>query len=186
MKLDKKGFTLIELLAAMVILAAIMLVAVPNVMGILTNSKSSAYVEDAKKLLSLAEYKFRSTPSLRPEKNSCVVLTLGYLDNSEFDNAPNNGEYEKDNSYVIVVNKPDSLSSKNKYVYYVTLDEKIESGTHRGILYKSYEELYGEDSSKLIINGTGSNILASYNTAKSKVGCTGSIAVYDTADAGKE
>ena len=58
MKLNKKGFTLIELLAAMVILAAIMVIAVPNVMGILNNSKADAYVEDAKKLLSLAEYKF--------------------------------------------------------------------------------------------------------------------------------
>ena len=32
MKLNKKGFTLVELLAAMVILAAIMVIAVPNVM----------------------------------------------------------------------------------------------------------------------------------------------------------
>lgn len=186
MKLSKKGFTLIELLVAMVILATIMVIAVPNIMGILTNSKANTYVEDAKKLLSLAEYKFRSTPALKPEKNSCVVLTLGYLDNSELNNAPNNGEYEKDNSYVIIVNKPESGSSKNKYIYYVTLDEKMESNSHRGILYKSYEELYGQESSELIINGSGTDILASYNTAKSQVGCTGSMDIYDTAKAGTE
>ena len=40
MKLNNKGFTLVELLAAMVILAAIMVIAVPNIMGILNNSKA--------------------------------------------------------------------------------------------------------------------------------------------------
>ena len=120
MKVNNKGFTLIELLAAMVILAAIMVIAVPNVMGILNNSKASTYVEDAKKLLSLAEYEFRGNPTYRPPKGDCVVMTLGFLDNSEFDNAPNNGSYEKHNSYVMIVNSPEAGSTKNRYIYYVT------------------------------------------------------------------
>ena len=81
MKLSNKGFTLIELLAAMVILAAIMLIAVPNIMGILSNSRANTYVEDAKKLLSLAEYEFRGTSTIdRPAKGSCIAMSLQYLD----------------------------------------------------------------------------------------------------------
>lgn len=151
-KLNKKGFTLIELLAAMVILAAIMVIAVPNVMGILNNSKSNAYVEDAKKLLSMAEYRFRSDSSIkRPAKGKCIVMTLKYLDNSELDNAPNNGAYDKSKSFVVVKNVPQN--SKNHYVYSVSLAEKMENGTYRGIPLKSYEDLYNNESNKLVENG---------------------------------
>lgn len=156
-KLNKKGFTLIELLAAMVILAAIMVIAVPNVMGILNNSKSNAYVEDAKKLLSLAEYRFRSDSSIkRPAKGKCIVMTLKYLDNSELDNAPNNGAYDKSKSFVVVKNAPQN--SKNHYVYSVSLVEELENGTYRGIPLKSYEDLYNNESNKLVKNGANNFI----------------------------
>ena len=183
MKVNNKGFTLIELLAAMVILAAIMVIAVPNVMGILNNSKASTYVEDAKKLLSLADYEFRGNPSYRPPKGDCVVMTLGYLDNSEFDNAPNNGSYEKDNSYVMIVNTPEAGTTKNRYLFYITLDEKMDTDNHRGIMYKSSDELNSGAASDLITNGTGTSILADVNTAKSHVSCANIVKVYDTAAA---
>lgn len=170
MKLNNKGFTLVELLAAMVILAAIMAIAVPNVLGILNNSRADAYVEDAQKLLSLAEYKFRANSTLRPPQNQCVVLSLNYLDNSEFENAPNNGAYDKTNSYVIVVNQP-TAAGKNQYVYYVTLDEVLEDGSHRGIAYKSYEELYSNEPGDLVQNG-GSSPLATADSALSHVSCS--------------
>ena len=173
MRLNKKGFTLVELLAAMVILAVIMVIAVPNIMGILTNSRANTYVEDAKKLLSLAEYQFRGHPELRPAKNACIVMTLKYLDNSELKNAPNNGEYDQTNSYVLVVNKPES--GKNKYVYYVTLDEKLDNGTHRGIASKSYDQLYGEEASDLVVIGSGTNVLATASSITGSVGCSSGI-----------
>ena len=43
MNLNKKGFTLIELIASMVILAMLMVVTVPNVIGILAQQKKNAY-----------------------------------------------------------------------------------------------------------------------------------------------
>lgn len=155
MKLNKKGFTLVELLAAMVILAAIMVIAVPNVMGILNNSRANAYVEDAKKLISLAEYKFRSdnTSVKRPDKGGhCIVMTLGYLDNSELENAPNNGAYDKEKSFVIIKNAGVS-GGKNEYVYYVQIVENLEKGGGtRGIPIKSYGDLYGEEAKNLVKN----------------------------------
>lgn len=179
-KLNKKGFTLIELLAAMVILAAIMAIAVPNIMGILNNSKANAYVEDAKKLLSLAEYEFRGDPTKSPTPGNCVVMNLSYLDNSEFENAPNNGSYDKDNSYVMIVNV--GTVGKNKYKYYVTLDEKISGGTHRGVAFKSYEELYSDKSTNLIKNSASA--LATASSKRSSAGCTTIIKTYSSADLG--
>ena len=145
MKLNNKGFTLVELLAAMVILAAIMLIAVPNIMGILNNSKADAYVEDAKKLLSLAEYKIRANPDLRPASvNSCTKLTLKYLDNSEFKNAPNNGTYDQQKSFVVVTRKADK-AGKKQYDYAVTIVEKIDGAGTRGISNQSYSNLYNKE-----------------------------------------
>ena len=58
--MNQKGFTLMELLATIVILSIIMLIAVPNVINTLDkNKRSFTYVEDAKKMITLAEYKFR-------------------------------------------------------------------------------------------------------------------------------
>lgn len=154
MKLSKKGFTLIELLAAMVILAAIMIIAVPNVMGILNNSRADTYVEDAKKLLSLAEYEFRGTTTIeRPAKGSCIAMSLQYLDNSNLDNAPNGGSYNKTMSYVIIRNTA-AAAEKNQYEYFVTLVEDMKGGETRGVPLKSYSDLYSEDASDIVVNGT--------------------------------
>ncbi len=128
-KINKRGFTLVELLAAMVILGIIMAVAVPNIMGILNNSRASAYVADAKKLVSLAEYKFRSSTTIKkPGDGQSILLTLDYLDNSEFENAPNNGSYNKKKSYVLIRN------SGGSYDYYVQLVEDINEESSRGIV----------------------------------------------------
>lgn len=153
MKLNNKGFTLIELLAAMVILAAIMVIAVPNIMGILNNSKADTYVEDAKKLLSLAEYKVRADPSLRPSSvNSCTKLTLKFLDNSEFKNAPNNGSYKTKESFV-TVKRVSNENGKKKYEYYVTIIEDLKDGKGtRGITNQSYSALYNDSPSDLVEN----------------------------------
>ena len=148
-RLNKRGFTLVELLATMVILGIIMVIAVPNVMGILNNSRNSAYVEDAKKLISLAEYKFRSDSSImRPSVGKCTVLTLSYLDNSEFDNTPNKNGYYKRGSYVAIKNE--GTASTAKYVYYVNLMEFLSADSPRyalntdklkGISLKTLDEL---------------------------------------------
>lgn len=47
-KMNTKGFTLVELLAVIVILAIILLIAVPNVMGIIEKAKQDAFCSTAK------------------------------------------------------------------------------------------------------------------------------------------
>ena len=62
--MKSRGFTLIELLATLTILGIIMAIAVPNVMSILDKNKRTTYLEDAKKLVTQAEYKFRMSQSI--------------------------------------------------------------------------------------------------------------------------
>ena len=172
-KLDREAFTLVELLAALVILGLLMAVAAPNVMGILNRSKNEMYIEDAKKLVARAEYVMRSDTSIQKPKQggslvSCVYFSLGYLDNSEFDDAPNGGEYYTNKSFVRVCNN-------GSYQYYVQLLEcekkYVQKGSnicqdgsnknttgYKGIVLTDQEELYKDDAAKkLVVNGSGND-----------------------------
>lgn len=130
MRKNKKGFTLVELLAVIAILGVIMVIAVPNVMGIIDKNKKDTYISDAKQLLTLAEYKFRSGKDGIPVKinsGEAIVLRLACLDAAEITKGPNGGDYHLQNSFVIIGN------SGGTYYYYVTLQEALEKGGNRGV-----------------------------------------------------
>ena len=154
---NKKGFTLGELLATIVILGLIMVVAVPNVMGILDKNRSSTYVTDAKKLATLAEYQVRSGGNTvqKPSTNNCIVLTLSYLDNSEFEDPPNGGDYLKQVSFVVVKKEGNELK------YYVQLVENFKS-TFRGVPLV--------EASKLSEDGATNNLVDNFKKADINVG----------------
>ena len=161
---NEKGFTLVELLAVMVILGLIMSVAIPNVTGILYKNRATTYVEDAKKLATTAEYKLRgsSTGIVKPGENQCVVMNLAYLDNSEFENPPNGGEYLKNQSYVVI------KRVNNEYEYYVQLIEKISTDTEpRGIPLVNVTALYADGATDKVENVENGNLfnLSDYNYA---------------------
>lgn len=126
---NNKGFTLVELLGSMVILGLLMIMVVPNIVGILSKNKEKTYKEDAKKLVEVAKYKISMGKDVKPPNgnNKCVVMGLGYLDNSEFANPPNGGCYDVTRSFVVV------KLENHHYVYYVQLVEYFE-GKYTGIV----------------------------------------------------
>lgn len=130
MKKKSKGFTLVELLAAIVILGILMAVSIPLITSLLDNSRNKIYISDAKKLIAQAEYKIKSNNSNieLPDEGDCIILSLKYLDSSIFDNAPNNGTYKRENSFVIVKN-----IGNNKYDYSTMLVEEFKDGGYKGI-----------------------------------------------------
>lgn len=140
---NNKGFTLIELLATLAILSIIMVMAVPNVIGIVRRNKNKTYVEDAKKIVSLAEYKVRSSPTYRPPSGQSYCFHLNFLGATELEKAPDGGEYDNDYSYVKVIN------SGSEYRYDVQIVEKIGS-RYSGVLSTSSTNLFKDNYSTLI------------------------------------
>lgn len=138
--MKNKGFTLVELLATVVVLGIIMVIAIPNVTGITQKNRAKTYYEDAKKLVTLAEYKMRGDSSVeRPTGDQCLVMNLYYLDNSEFENPPNGGTYDKTGSFVVI--KRVTAGTNVSYSYHVRLLENVD-GNYRGISFIESSDLY--------------------------------------------
>ncbi len=148
MRINNKGFTLVELLATMAILAVLMLLAIPNVIGIVQSNKNKTYVEDAKKLVTLAEYKIRSDPSKKPSSGGSKCLKMSELDLSkEIDEPPNGGQYDRELSYVKVINSSGTIS------YRVQLVENKDS-TKTGIKEDVSTKLYADDATTTLVKTT--------------------------------
>lgn len=144
--MNKNGFTLIELLATILILALIMLIAVPNVMSTIDKNKQDTYVEDAKKMITLAEYKIRSDTSIPlPTSGNCIIVPLNSLDLSDFNEGPEGGSYDLENSYVLVAR------NGNSYLYYATIVENYDD-SKRGIPLTSRNELNKENARKNVFS----------------------------------
>ncbi len=145
--MNKKGFTLIELLATIVILAIIMVIAVPNVINTLDKNKRSTYVEDAKRMITLAEYEFRRDTSIaRPTTSSCVAIRLETLGVDELSAGPEGGSYDIDDSYV----KIELVNSS--YRYSVQLIENY-GDSRRGLSLITRDALNEEDAIQEVATG---------------------------------
>ena len=142
-KINNKGFTLVELLATISILAIIMLIAIPNVVGVVQKSRNKTYVEDAKKMISLAKYKVKSDVEIKDALgDGSVCISLNYLDSGkEIKDAPNGGEYDTENSYVFVEKNYD-----NSYYYSVQLLENDKDSNIQGLNEISSEDLSNDNS----------------------------------------
>lgn len=145
--MNNKGFTLVELLATVALLAVLMMIAVPNIIGVVNRNKNKTYVEDAKKLVALAEYKVRAVSRYKPGNGSYKCITMNKLGTGDFDTtAPNGGTYDSDESYVKV-----SMTFDGTLQYSVVLVENKGDGTKVGILNEtSSNDLYRDDISDLI------------------------------------
>ena len=151
--INNKGFTLVELLATIVVIGILILITVPNMVGVIDKNKDSNYIADARRMQSLAEYRFRSEDKDKLDPNTnCLSYTLEELNkNQEFDKTPddsNNGA-EEDNNKKYDFNKSFVAVKKvsNEYKYYVflmTIDK-----THKYANFNDGYNLFtGDDDSK--------------------------------------
>ena len=151
--MNRKGFTLIELLATIAILALLMLVAVPNVMSTIDKNKQNTYVEDAKRMITLAEYEVRSNTSIElPTSGRCIVILLRALDLTDFNEGPEGGSYDLDKSYVVIVR------SGNNYIYMSTIVENFD-GNVRGIPLTTIDNLNKENARTKVATGSDLSII---------------------------
>ena len=122
--MKNKGFTLVELLAMLTVIAIIMVVAIPNINGMLKNQRLNQIKIDATSMVEAAKMKASKNPSLAKIKSGeCIVFSLNYLDDNEnIVKGPNGGYYDLYDS-IVVYTREDTSQSK-KYKYYVRLVEK--------------------------------------------------------------
>ena len=145
--MNRKGFTIIELLATILILSLIMLVAVPNVMSVIDRNKQDTYVEDAKRMITLAEYEVRSNTAIElPTSGNCIVILLGSLDLSDFNEGPEGGNYDLQKSYVVIAR------SGSTYEYMATIVENFDGDT-RGVPLTSRSDLNKENARTRVEKG---------------------------------
>ena len=131
---NSKGFTLVELLAAVVILGILTAFSLPSVIRVITNNRNKTYIQDAKKMVTLAESRIRSGNVVKLAKGDCMIITINGLKSGEFKKAPNGGEYDKNESFVLVKRTSNNTSENMPtYEYYVYLVEKYGNNSYRGI-----------------------------------------------------
>lgn len=126
--MKKNGFTLVELLAMLVVLGIIMVIAIPNISGMLANQKLAALKNDANSMVESAKMKVAKDRLMaKPSEGECIGFSLNYLDDTDsIVKGPNGGDYDKFDSVVVYTRK------NNKYVYYVRLVEEYK-GKRTGI-----------------------------------------------------
>lgn len=170
--MNNKGFTLIELIAAITILSIIMLLAVPNVISVVNKNKNQVYINDGRKMVTLAKYRFEMDPNItRPTSNKCVIMTLGFLDRSELNKGPENGVYVLDSSFVVISYNSSSL----EYTYRVQLWEEHSKG-EKGLKLTEYSSLLSVDAkNKNYISNSRSDRKSPNNSI---TGCYGGVSLY--------
>lgn len=155
----KNGFTLIELLAVIVILGIIMTIAIPNVIATLDKNKKETFIEDAKKVISSAEYKIRTDTKIEyPDQYSITVLKLSSLDTANIEVSPFDTYYSQDKSFVAITKEDINSTGVYDYVYYVHLvscaDKNCENpDDNRGINLSELSSLNTADRYDLVAKG---------------------------------
>ena len=136
--MNKKGFTLVELLGVVVILAMIMLIAIPNIMSLVERTKKDGYIGDAKKMVYLVKSEIKKGRVDKPSAEQTKKITLKDLLTKDLEKDKDGYTYDLNKSYVYITRENGNL------VYYVQLVSD-KGKTYRGIKLVNVEDLSYED-----------------------------------------
>ena len=133
-RLNKKGFTLVELLAVIVILAIILLIAVPNIMGVVDGAKKDAYASSVMSIINAAELKIgldvEGTLPL-PAKDETIVYNINDLSVDNIDTIATRTDSTKVGVYsgfVVVLNSGTDATPKYEYYAFITDGNYLANG----------------------------------------------------------
>ena len=90
--MNKKGFTLVELLAVIALVAILSSLAVVNVVSSINNSKKNAFLLDAKRMISKAQYLISMDSENRNKLKNGNINSITY----DFNKLNDKGEFLKD------------------------------------------------------------------------------------------
>lgn len=90
-------------------------------------------------------------------------MSLVYLNNGVFEEAPNGGEYIRNKSFVVAIKD----SSTNDFIYYARLVEDRGDGEYRGIDFMTKSQLQQESAHTKVVNLSGSNLYGIAGTSNS-------------------
>ncbi len=121
--MKKNGFTLIELMAVIIILAVILIMAIPEVNFIIRSNKEEVFIDNARLMAKAADSYFTLYLGKRPQEvDATAIVTLEELVSEDImdmitDPLHNNVVCDDQQSYVII-----RYEGNRKYNYYVTLN----------------------------------------------------------------
>ena len=139
--MKQKGFTLVELLAMLTVLGVIMLIAVPNITGMVEGQKILGIKQDATKMMDMVKVKMAGNDDIpKPNNKKCIVFTLKYMNGSDdFTEGPNGKPYLLYNSFIVM------CRNNQVYEYFVRLVEDNDSNLF-GVDFINYAVLINEDN----------------------------------------
>ena len=140
--MNKKGFTLVEMLGVIVILAIVMLIAIPNITGVIERSKKDGYINDAKKMVYLVKSEIKKGSINKPASGETVKVSLKDLLTNEVEKDKDGYIYDLEDSYVYITREEGEIK------YYVQLVADKTEGkkeNYRGILLLNVDELSEEN-----------------------------------------
>ncbi len=165
--MNKRGFTLIELLAVIIILGIIMMIAIPNVVGMIDRNRRNTIVEDAKKMINQAEYTLRKNTDIEyPSEGKAIILTLQFLNTADISETPYDTKYSPERSFVAIVNSTENGITEYKYYVHLIACSDLECSKtdsdsvnkRRGINLINEEALNGNNRYELVKQSKDVNV----------------------------